>query len=476
MNSFSIFSDNLISWWIQVTVIAALGAVLPLLFRIRHPRTQLAFHHFILVLCILIPFIEPWQHPLMVITSNTVQQAAYVRTGISWITYLEWVIAAGIVAKMCWLASGLRQIRRFRTSAVRIFPIPESIREARMLTHADARFGISRDVDGPATLGYVDPIVLLPESFLSLDADAQLSIACHELMHVKRSDWLVTLIEEIIGAIFWFNPAMWLLLSQTRLSREQLVDSEVVAMTAAPTPYVQALLVMAGAPGKLKAVPAASFLAGGHLSQRVRSLLTKPGGSVSRLLASYVSIACLLILLASASMVWFPLIGEAHTIETSALKRMLPPVLILRTRPPVTVVTRGSTFNVRVPGPDAPARNTVFYLSAIAAGPGAKDVTMLLPPPPAFIQSFGALAGPGLRVFRPGDKATPEDIARMQAALGERTLIEVIQTEDGTVQKITIQRRRSPDEIDTDPIHPGPWSSGVVATGSTVPAGADRIH
>jgi hypothetical protein len=296
-------------------------------------------------------------------------------------------------------------------------------------------------------------------------------------MHVKRSDWLVTLFEEIIGAIFWFNPAMWFLLSQTRLSREQLVDSEVVAMTSAPTPYVHALLVMAGAPSKLKTVPAASFLADGHLSQRVRSLLTKPGGSVSRLLVSYVSIACLLIVLVSTAMVWFPLIGEANTIETSGLKRLLPPVLISRRRPPFTLVTKGSTFNVRATAPKFPAGDTVFYLSAIAAGPGAKDVTMLLPPPPAFIQSFGALAGPGIRVFRPGDKATPEDIARMQAALGERALIEVIQTEDGTVQKITIQRRRSPDEINTDPIHPGPWSGGVVATDSTGPAvGADGIH
>jgi hypothetical protein len=66
VNSFSAFSDNLISWWIQVTVIAALGTALPILFRIRHPRTQNAFYHFILVVCVALPLIEPWYHPLLI--------------------------------------------------------------------------------------------------------------------------------------------------------------------------------------------------------------------------------------------------------------------------------------------------------------------------------------------------------------------------------------------------------------------------
>jgi beta-lactamase regulating signal transducer with metallopeptidase domain len=246
VNSFSVLSDNLISWWIQVTVIAALGTALPILFRIRHPRTQIAFYHFILVVCVGLPLIEPWYHPLL-IANGAVQRGANLLPEVSWLSYLVWIFAAGILVKLFWLAGGYLQIRRYRASATRIFPIPESIRQA-PLTRADARFGISRNVDGPATLGRVDPIILLPESFLSLGHDAQLSIVCHELIHVKRNDWLVTLFEEIIATLFWCNPAVWMLQSQTKLSREQLVDSEVVALTAAPASYVQALLVMAGAP------------------------------------------------------------------------------------------------------------------------------------------------------------------------------------------------------------------------------------
>jgi len=455
MNSFSILSDNLISWWIQVSVIAVFGVALPYLFRIRHSRTQLVFYHLILVVCVLLPLIEPWQHPLLV-ASGTDRDAPNTAAGIPWGSFLVWIIAAGIFAKLCWLAAGLWHIRRYRASAMPVFPVSESIRQARILTHADARFGISRNVDSPATLGHVDPIILLPESFLIMDHDAQLSIVCHELIHVRRNDWLVTLFEEFIGILFWFNPAVWLLLSQTKLSREQLVDTEVVALTEAPAPYVHALLAMAGVPRKIKTVAAAFFLTDGHLPHRIRALLTSRRGSAARLFVSYVSIGCLLAMFVWSATVWFPLVGEAQTAEKFMQHQLLPPVRIERTNPRPAAGAASSTFNVRVPvSPDA-SKDTVYYVSGIATGPELQDQTTTLhdPPPPMF-QPFQKFESQGVRMVRPGDRVTPEDIARMQAVLGERALIEVTQADDGTVQRIKIQRRRSPDEISVGPFRLG---------------------
>jgi beta-lactamase regulating signal transducer with metallopeptidase domain len=474
VNSFSVLSDNLISWWIQVTVIAALGTALPILFRIRHPRTQITYYHLILVVCVALPLIEPWYHPLL-IANGAVQRGANSLPGVSRPTYLMWVFAAGILVKLCWLAGGYLQIRRYRASATRIFPIPESIRQARSLTCADARFGISRNVDGPATLGRVDPIVLLPESFLSLGHEAQLSIVCHELIHVKRNDWLVTLVEEIIATLFWCNPAVWMLQSHTKLSREQLVDSEVVALTAAPASYVQALLVMAGATKTLKTIPAALFLNDGHLPHRVRSLLTKRNGSVGRLAVSYSLIVCLLVVFTAATTLWFPLVGQARTVETFAQNHLLPQKLIARTKP-VGIAQTPSTFDVHVPVPPTPSKDQLYFSGEVASA-GVEQHFRVLPapplPPPMF-QPFERLESQGIRMVRPGDKLTPEDLVRMQSVLSERTLIEVIQAEDGTVQRITIQRRRSPDEISVGPFRLGIGPGGVVPA---VPAdAADGVH
>src|SRR5438105_10518834 len=56
--------NNVLSWAAQAFVIVSLGALLPLIFRIRHPRSQLAYCHLLLAACVLLPFVQPWQHPV----------------------------------------------------------------------------------------------------------------------------------------------------------------------------------------------------------------------------------------------------------------------------------------------------------------------------------------------------------------------------------------------------------------------------
>ncbi len=69
------------------------------------------------------------------------------------------------------------------------------MRAAAAITQADALFCVSEEATGPVMLGWLAPVVLLPVSFLDMDEEAQCGIACHELLHVRRGDWLVTLIE-----------------------------------------------------------------------------------------------------------------------------------------------------------------------------------------------------------------------------------------------------------------------------------------
>jgi hypothetical protein len=480
-------SDNLISWWMQVTFVAALGVVLPMLFRIRHPKTQVAFCHLILVVCLVLPCVEPWHHPIL-IENGATQAVVNQLPKLSWLPYMVWIFVAGMFARLCWLAGGFLQIRRYRATAIPLFPIPESIRQARMLTGADARFGLSRNVAGPATLGHVDPVILLPESFLSMDHDAQLSIACHELIHVRRNDWLVTLFEEIIATLFWCNPAMWMLQSHTKLNREKLVDAEVVALTAAPASYVLALLAMAGAPGELKTVPAALFLNEGHLRHRVRSLLTKRNRSIGWLALSYSLIAGLFAIFTFAATMWFPLIGEAQTVATLKKNHSLPPVLFAWSKsPPRKEKPSPTFFDVNVVAPPEPTKDQLYYSTDDPSENGTSEETRtglveqrfaVLPPPlSSMIQPFRILQLQGIRVFHPGEKATADEIMRMQQALGEQTQVEVTQSEDGTIRQIKIQRRRSPDEISIGPLrfHIGP--DNFVPAGPAIPADStDGVH
>ena len=92
MTSQILQSSNLVSWVVQVFAIASLGAFLPLVFRIRHPRTQLAYSHLVLAVCLVLPLIQPWQHAM---ASSEIAHSAAV-LGIGWDRIASGILAGGL--------------------------------------------------------------------------------------------------------------------------------------------------------------------------------------------------------------------------------------------------------------------------------------------------------------------------------------------------------------------------------------------
>jgi beta-lactamase regulating signal transducer with metallopeptidase domain len=342
-------SGNFLAWMVQAFILVTAGSLLLRLFRLQHPRTELAFCHALLAVCLLLPLLQPWRHPVVevsgtnddltvapprnpgtharlasapasVAAKNTPLPA---KPAVAWGRIVRWTLLAGIALKLFWLFGGLWRIRKYRIEAMPLYPIPESVQAAAALTHVDAVFCISTRLTGPATLGWLAPVVLLPESFLALGDEAQCGIACHELLHIQRRDWLITVIEELAGALLWFNPAIWLLLAQTRLVREQLVDAEVVRLTASREPYIDALLTIArGAPVPdlgMDLAPTPLFLRRRHLTHRMHSLLQEASISRFRLVSSYTSIAAALAIAGWFTLGSFPLTGSPQFHEAAKL-------------------------------------------------------------------------------------------------------------------------------------------------------------
>jgi hypothetical protein len=317
-------------------------------------------------------------------------------------------------------------------------------------------------------MGYIDPVVLLPNSFQSLDAECQRSIACHELLHVRRRDWLVTVAEEVVAALLWFNPGVWWLIAQAKLAREQLVDSEVVRLTA-PEPYIEALLSMAVVPGRRWALPAAPFFTGGHLIRRMRLLTADARCSRLRLFLSYASIGLVLLCAAGSAFLWFPLMGEQQIVQAGAPM----PRVVLGFAAPIGVIGgfAGSRvsgeFNVALPPPAGPAHDIVYFVTATHGDPGLMPPPPPPPPPPGMPQ-LGVLATRRIQMVRPGEVASPARIQQIREALGEDALVEVEQTEGGFVRGVRVTARRLTNEADI--------VRSLVPAGSTKPAApADRV-
>jgi TonB family protein len=154
-----------------------------------------------------------------------------------------------------------------------------------------AEFRVSPSLRGPVTFGLLRPVVVLPSRFAELPADIQEAIACHELLHVRRCDWIVSVAEQVVRAALWFHPAIWWLIGQAQLAREQTVDGEVVALTGNRTQYLNALLAMAGNHPALDLAPATLFLRKRHLKNRV-ALLLKEITMSKRKLISFCAASC----------------------------------------------------------------------------------------------------------------------------------------------------------------------------------------
>jgi TonB family protein len=278
MTSDLIWSD-ILAWSLQIGLLIGAGAAIPALFRIRAPRARLLFWQLLLAACIVLPWVRGWKQEVVAEAVHQIRFLANVGPvngtpvaphTIPFTTIALWAIAAGIAIRLGNLAAGLLRLRAYRrrgqllAQELRIPGVPPRV-----------EILISNDVAGPVTFGWRQPAILLPTRFSSLSAAMREAILCHELVHVERRDWLLTLAEELFRAVLWFHPAVWWVIGEIHLAREQAVDESVLETTQAREPYMDALLAMAGVASTPSAdlAPAPMFLRKRHLKKRLVAIV-----------------------------------------------------------------------------------------------------------------------------------------------------------------------------------------------------------
>lgn len=150
------------------------------------------------------------------------------------------------VVKFLQLAYGLAYIGRLRKTAV----VPAG--EWANLVHTlSKRLGIKRApqllessrVTIPLTFGFLRATILVPLSLLSsLPLNQVEAVLLHELAHIRRSDYLVNLIQNSAELIFFFNPALLWMSSLIRQEREACCDDIVLQHTGQKQVYFEALV------------------------------------------------------------------------------------------------------------------------------------------------------------------------------------------------------------------------------------------
>ncbi len=140
---------------------------------------------------------------------------------------------AGVLVVGGGLLAGILRIRRIAARAQRI----DDRHWMQMLDDVARRYGLRRQVvvartdaaDLLATWGFRHPQVLVPQSSRDWTIDRAHVVLCHELAHIRRHDWPVQIGAEVLRAILWFNPLMWIACNRLRRESEQACDDEVLA-------------------------------------------------------------------------------------------------------------------------------------------------------------------------------------------------------------------------------------------------------
>lgn len=162
-----------------------------------------------------------------------------------YLPYITSIYVIGLVFNISKLIMARRKINAIKQSLTIDAALMHTVDKftAMLNIGKQVRAGLSKMVDVPCMVGYFKPIILLPFSLATfLSAEEIEAILLHELAHIKRNDYLVNMVQQIISILLFFNPCAQLINRIINEERENCCDDLVVKATADPIIYAKALL------------------------------------------------------------------------------------------------------------------------------------------------------------------------------------------------------------------------------------------
>ena len=183
---------------------------------------------------------------------------------------------AGVTLLLTRLGIGLIIARRMKSATTQ--QPPHDLLQA--FNQLARRIGVSRPirllnsalVQVPTVVGWLRPVVLIPLGCLAGLSPTQIeAVLAHELAHIRRHDYLISVLQSIVEALLFYHPAVWWVSQQIRREREHCCDDLAVAITGDPLTYARALSLLEEHRSTLPALTLGAN--GGILTMRIKRLL-----------------------------------------------------------------------------------------------------------------------------------------------------------------------------------------------------------
>jgi TonB family protein len=310
--------SNVAAYSIQLAVLVAVALVATRTLRVRTPLASLRFWQAALVAGILLPLMQPRSgvtgqmlESSSAFVASSAPVAALTTRGVDLAQWILLIVFAGIAARLLWLGMGFIRLRGIVANAAPDTSLDEVAGDLASTLETRATLTITDDIETPATVGFRRAIILLPRRVLQLPPAVQRALIAHELVHVKRRDWLHTLAEEFWCAALWFHPAARIIAQRLSLARETVVDEATILLTRDRRAYAEALLAFSNPQPHLPGVTA--LIGRRHLSQRISLIAEEEVMSRGRMLVSFAIALIVSAVATSSAITAFPMTGEVQS-------------------------------------------------------------------------------------------------------------------------------------------------------------------
>lgn len=192
------------------------------------------------------------------------------------------------VASVCYLVllfiPLFRFIRNYRyVQVIRSYGLSKMEAEWRLFVGTVAnRMGIKKPVHiwvsdwvtSPVTIGYLKPVILVPLAALNQLSTQQMeAVLLHELSHIRRYDYLLNLVLNIIRTLLYFNPFAKAFVQIVEKEREKSCDEMVLQFQYDTHEYASALLLLEKLSREQQLLMLRAAGNGNELLQRIESIM-----------------------------------------------------------------------------------------------------------------------------------------------------------------------------------------------------------
>ncbi|MCU1340188.1 MAG: TonB family protein [Bryobacterales bacterium] len=173
------------------------------------------------------------------------------------------------VLPMVWAAIATLLFMRWGAGILRLHRITRGSR-------LEGGVHVSDAIQTPMTWGVIRPVILVPAYVMDWASQKREIVIRHEQSHIDRHDWLLQSFAQLMTAVFWFHPLVWLASAQLRREAEHAADDVILAAGIEASDYADRLMAVArqfqgGSP--VAAITAVTMVRQPALASRISAIL-----------------------------------------------------------------------------------------------------------------------------------------------------------------------------------------------------------